>query len=167
MSLEHLHVVHVGLPVLHVTAVIRRQHPHVVMRPRHRTHRTVVSLQGTDRTEDRQVRGQTGNVFCTGVQCMVYRWRFTCKMVSKLKVSPFHRVNSPLEAPVTRRRPSGVHCRQTGRNGMFFTIKAHRQCHVTLTGSDPEAYPDHKHGTLDFVGGGSNKLGGDGVHRVV
>ena len=35
---------------------------------------------------------------------------FTCKMVSKLKVSPFHRVNSPLEAPVTRRRPSGVHC---------------------------------------------------------
>lgn len=29
------------------------------------------------------------------------------------------------------------------------------------------AYPDHKHGTLDFVGGGSDKLGGDGVHRVV
>ncbi|KAI4786857.1 hypothetical protein KUCAC02_036847 [Chaenocephalus aceratus] len=33
-------------------------------------------------------------------------------MVSKLKVSPFHRVNSPLEAPVTSRRPSGVHCRE-------------------------------------------------------
>lgn len=37
----------------------------------------------------------------------------TCKMVSKLKVSPFHSVNSPLEAPVTRRRPSGVHCTET------------------------------------------------------
>lgn len=34
---------------------------------------------------------------------------FTCKMVSKLKVRPFHSVNSPLEAPVTRRLPSGVH----------------------------------------------------------
>lgn len=33
----------------------------------------------------------------------------TCKIVSKLKVSPFQRVNSPLDAPVTRRRPSGVH----------------------------------------------------------
>lgn len=30
-------------------------------------------------------------------------------MVSKLKVNPFHNVNSPVEAPVTRRRPSGVH----------------------------------------------------------
>lgn len=34
----------------------------------------------------------------------------TCNIVSKLNVSPFHRVNSPLDAPVTRRRPSGVHC---------------------------------------------------------
>ena len=34
----------------------------------------------------------------------------TCNIVSKLKVSPFHKVNSPLDAPVTRRRPSGVHC---------------------------------------------------------
>lgn len=30
-------------------------------------------------------------------------------MVSKLKVSPFQSVNSPELAPVTRRRPSGVH----------------------------------------------------------
>ena len=36
----------------------------------------------------------------------------TCKIVSKLNVSPFHRVNSPLEAPVTSRRPSGVHCEE-------------------------------------------------------
>lgn len=29
-------------------------------------------------------------------------------MVSKLKVRPFQRVNSPLLAPVIKRRPSGV-----------------------------------------------------------
>jgi len=33
-------------------------------------------------------------------------------MVSKLKVRPFHSVNSPLDAPVTRRRPSGVQAMQ-------------------------------------------------------
>lgn len=33
----------------------------------------------------------------------------TCKIVSKLNVSPFHSVNSPDDAPVTRRLPSGVH----------------------------------------------------------
>ncbi len=33
----------------------------------------------------------------------------TCKIVSKLNVSPFHKVNSPLEAPVMSLRPSGVH----------------------------------------------------------
>lgn len=32
----------------------------------------------------------------------------TCKIVSKLKVNPFQRVNSPELAPVTNRRPSGV-----------------------------------------------------------
>lgn len=32
----------------------------------------------------------------------------TCRIVSKLNVSPFQRVNSPELAPVTRRRPSGV-----------------------------------------------------------
>lgn len=30
-------------------------------------------------------------------------------IVSKLKVKPFHKVNSPLEAPVNSRFPSGVH----------------------------------------------------------
>lgn len=44
VSLEHLHVVHVGLPVLHVAAVVRSQHPHVVMRPGHCPDRTVVGL---------------------------------------------------------------------------------------------------------------------------
>lgn len=46
---------------------------------------------------------------------------FTCKMVSKLKVSPFHKVNSPLEAPVTSRLPSGVHY-ERGR-GMEETMR--------------------------------------------
>lgn len=50
MSLEHLDVVHVGLPVLHVAAVVRRQHPHVVMRPGHGPDGTVVGLQRTEDT---------------------------------------------------------------------------------------------------------------------
>ena len=33
----------------------------------------------------------------------------TCRIVSKLKVRPFQRVNSPLDVPVTKRRPSVVH----------------------------------------------------------
>ena len=36
-------------------------------------------------------------------------------MVSKLNVRPFHNVNSPLEAPVISRLPSGVHYKQTLR----------------------------------------------------
>jgi hypothetical protein len=39
----------------------------------------------------------------------------TCNIVSKLKVSPFHRVNSPLEAPVTNLLPSGVHWRRKNK----------------------------------------------------
>ena len=41
----------------------------------------------------------------TGLSC-------ACRIVSKLKVSPFQSVNSPLEAPVISRRPSGVQDRQ-------------------------------------------------------
>jgi hypothetical protein len=33
-----------------------------------------------------------------------------CRIVSKLKVSPFQSVNSPECEPVSTRRPSGVHC---------------------------------------------------------
>lgn len=35
---------------------------------------------------------------------------WACKIVSKLNVRPFQRVNSPLVDPVSTRRPSGVHC---------------------------------------------------------
>lgn len=41
-----------------------------------------------------------------------YEIKLTCKIVSKLNVSPFHNVNSPELAPVTNRRPSGVHAIQ-------------------------------------------------------
>lgn len=34
---------------------------------------------------------------------------WACNIVSKLKVRPFQRVNSPLVDPVNTRRPSGVH----------------------------------------------------------
>lgn len=44
-------------------------------------------------------------------------------MVSKLKVSPFHKVNSPLEAPVTNRLPSGVHLTtNTGHLTLFVDV---------------------------------------------
>mmetsp|Transcript_10763 Transcript_10763/g.39534 ORF Transcript_10763/g.39534 Transcript_10763/m.39534 type:complete len:244 (+) Transcript_10763:351-1082(+) len=36
-------------------------------------------------------------------------WSCACRMVSKLNVRPFHSVNSPVCAPVSSRRPSGVH----------------------------------------------------------
>lgn len=41
----------------------------------------------------------------------------TCKIVSKLKVCAFQRVNSPLEDPVRRRLPSGIHCCSKGKVG--------------------------------------------------
>lgn len=40
---------------------------------------------------------------------MYYANTLTCRIVSKLNVKPFHNVNSPELAPVTRRLPSGVH----------------------------------------------------------
>ena len=55
----------------------------------------------------------------------------TCKMVSKLNVKPFHRVNSPLDAPVMRRLPSGVHCKNELevnklKFNFHFTIDLHK-----------------------------------------
>ena len=48
-DLEHFDVVHVGLPVLDVAAVVAGDHPLVVVRPDHGAHRRVVRLQ--DRLE--------------------------------------------------------------------------------------------------------------------
>src|SRR5690242_16688629 len=47
------------------------------------------------------------SVWVYSTQRMAASW--ACMMVSKLKPMPFHRVNSPLVEPVSRRRPSGVH----------------------------------------------------------
>lgn len=47
----------------------------------------------------------------------------TCRIVSKLNVRPFHNVNSPLEAPVTRRLPSGVQAIQKiGHRILFVAV---------------------------------------------
>lgn len=48
VSLEHLDVVHVGLPVLDVAAVVSRQHPHVIVRPGHGPHGAVMGLRGVE-----------------------------------------------------------------------------------------------------------------------
>ena len=53
----------------------------------------------------------------------------TWRIVSKLKVSPFHRVNSPLEAPVINRRPSGVHYKVTLHNQISFYDHADHGIH--------------------------------------
>lgn len=45
-------------------------------------------------------------------------------MVSKLNVNPFQRVNSPDEAPVTSRLPSGVHRTQKiGHRILFVEVR--------------------------------------------
>lgn len=44
-------------------------------------------------------------------------------MVSKLKVKPFHSVNSPELAPVTKRLPSGVHANvNIGQRILFVAV---------------------------------------------
>ncbi len=58
--------------------------------------------------------------------CVLLTWR----MVSKLNVSPFHNVNSPLDAPVTSLRPSGVHCTQDTIN---CRLKHFNECYKSLT----------------------------------
>ena len=54
----------------------------------------------------------TCTIYATHKAIFLVIWRHTCNMVSKLNVIPFHRVNSPLEAPVIKRLPSGVHWKQ-------------------------------------------------------
>lgn len=47
----------------------------------------------------------------------------TCKIVSKLKVRPFHKVNSPELAPVINRRPSGVQANvKTGQRILLVAV---------------------------------------------
>lgn len=51
VRLVHLHVVHVGLPVLNIAAMVAGHHPAVVVRPHHRPHRNVVGLLGNIRLD--------------------------------------------------------------------------------------------------------------------
>ena len=48
----------------------------------------------------------------------------TCSIVSKLNVKPFQSVNSPLDAPVTKRLPSGVqHTQNIGHLILFVEVR--------------------------------------------
>lgn len=76
----------------------------------------------------------------------------TCKIVSKLNVSPFHRVNSPLDAPVIKRRPSGVHFSKTGK--ILFSVKGFKDFFFQIF------YMDAKYWPRILIQCGSYKLGG-------
>jgi hypothetical protein len=60
----------------------------------------------------------------------------TCMIVSKLNAVPFHRVNSPLVEPVSRRLPSGVHF--TTLTGWRILFKDECKC---LAGTESTALP--------------------------
>ena len=119
VSLKHFDVVHIWLPVLDVAPVVTGHHPNIVVRPNHTADRAIVSLHfGNEKV-------RTVYLFLTFSRVVFF---FTCKIVSKLKVNPFHRVNSPLEAPVINRRPSGVHVRQnTGQRILFVATLQHKK----------------------------------------
>jgi hypothetical protein len=44
MCLEHLHIIHVTLPVFHVARMISCNHPHIIMGPYHSSHWAVMCL---------------------------------------------------------------------------------------------------------------------------
>jgi hypothetical protein len=54
-------------------------------------------------------KGIWGNFYIRSLESI--RNEVTCKIVSKLNVKPFHSVNSPELAPVTKRRPE--------KNGLY------------------------------------------------
>ena len=57
MCLESMHIVHVGLPVLHVALVVRGYHPvRPLVTPRHAANGTVVCLGGKGLKEGRGKR---------------------------------------------------------------------------------------------------------------
>lgn len=82
---------------------------------------------------------------------------WACKIVSKLNVRPFHNVNSPLDEPVMRRRPSGVHYILTKLVSKEYFHRVH----------EANAYPNNIHGTTDFVCRGVNEFSRYRVDRIV
>lgn len=72
-------------------------------------------------------------------------------MVSKLKVVPFHRVNSPVEAPVRILLPSGVHyVKQRYEMGLIVEF----------------LYTSDIDGASDLVQGHVHKLGSDRINWI-
>ena len=72
VCLEHLDVVHVGLPVLDVAAVVGRQHPHVVVGPGHGTHWAVVGLrEGKPQRDKECIRTQTNRTWVNRTQVYI------------------------------------------------------------------------------------------------
>ena len=55
VRLEHLDIVHVTLPVLDVSTVVPRHHPHIIVAPLHGPHRHVVSLQDCLKVESQTI----------------------------------------------------------------------------------------------------------------
>jgi hypothetical protein len=72
MSLKHLHVVHVRLPVLDEAGIVTGHHPTVVVGPHHRPNRAVVSLPRKER--------QRINCDCT---CALDSCLVTCTMATE------------------------------------------------------------------------------------
>ena len=77
------------------------------------------------------LRGYISDILCRGrVNTR------TCIIVSKLNAVPFHRVNSPLVEPVSRRLPSGVHF--TTLTGWRILFRDECKC---LAGTESTALP--------------------------
>lgn len=55
VSLEHLDVVHVGLPILDEAAVVARHHPVVVVRPNHGPDGNVVGLSSVGKRREERL----------------------------------------------------------------------------------------------------------------
>ena len=82
------------------------------------------------------------------VNCIVLTAEsWACRIVSKLKVKPFHSVNSPLVEPVNIRRASGVHY------GSFSVEELTQRVYIARK-------TDHYtiDGTSDLVGGCMHEL---------
>lgn len=103
-------LVHVWLPIFDKAIVISRHHPTVIVRPNHRTNRYCVGLR-------------ISYILITVLVKWYLSWylsKLTWRIVSKLNVKPFQRVNSPELAPVISRRPSGVHAKQKMGHRILF-----------------------------------------------
>ena len=141
-----MHIVHIGLPVLHKASVVCRHHPCAIVTPFHTAYRTVVALQRNGREtsvynntspvlrlppsliprpKEEEEKGPGNEANSHPAFCSTTTSRYscvTCRIDSKLKVRPFQRVNSPLTAPVISRLPSGTHCRGSRFSSILVSV---------------------------------------------